>query len=88
MVHCTRIFIIWCLRGKPFPLREATATRATAPLCSAAPIVRGNTGHVRISVRTLEAKGLVVVSRTRGGKAEALALTREGNNRSALYRKV
>ena len=32
------------------------------------PVVRGNKGNVSISLRNLEAKGLVVVSRTRGGK--------------------
>ena len=46
--------------------------------------VGGNKGNVSISLRNLEAKGLVVVSRTRGGKAEAVALTREGKNRTAL----
>jgi DNA-binding transcriptional regulator GbsR (MarR family) len=47
--------------------------------------VGGNKGNVSISIRNLEAKGLVVVSRTRGGKAEAVALTREGKNRTALF---
>ena len=46
--------------------------------------VGGNKGNVSLSLRNLEAKGLVVVSRTRGGKAEAVALTREGKNRTAL----
>ena len=55
------------------------------PLLRCPPVVRGNKGNVSISLRNLEAKGLVVVSRTRGGKAEALALTREGKNRSALF---
>ena len=44
----------------------------------------GNKGNVSLSVRNLEAKGLVAVSRTRGGKAEAVALTREGKNRASL----
>ena len=47
--------------------------------------VGGNKGNVSISLRNLEAKGLVVVSRTRGGKAEAVALTREGKNRMSLF---
>ena len=46
--------------------------------------VGGNKGNVSLSVRNLEAKGLVMVSRTRGGKAEAVALTREGKNRASL----
>jgi DNA-binding MarR family transcriptional regulator len=47
--------------------------------------VGGHKGNVSISLRNLEAKGLVVVSRTHGGKAEAVALTREGKNRTALF---
>jgi len=47
--------------------------------------VGGSKGNVSISLRNLEAKGLVVVSRTCGGKAEAVALTREGKNRTALF---
>jgi DNA-binding MarR family transcriptional regulator len=47
--------------------------------------VGGNKGNVSISLRNLEAKGLVVVARTRGGKAEAVALTREGKNRMSLF---
>jgi len=47
--------------------------------------VGGNKGNVSISVRNLEAKGLVMVYRTRGGKAEAVALTREGKNRASLF---
>ncbi len=47
--------------------------------------VGGNKGNVSFSVRNLEAKGLVAVSRTRGGKAEAVALTREGKNRASLF---
>jgi DNA-binding MarR family transcriptional regulator len=47
--------------------------------------VGGNKGNVSISLRNLEGKGLIVVSRTRGGKAEAVALTREGKNRMSLF---
>jgi DNA-binding MarR family transcriptional regulator len=47
--------------------------------------VGGNKGNVSISLRNLEGKGLIVVSRTRGGKAEAVTLTREGKNRMALF---
>jgi DNA-binding MarR family transcriptional regulator len=46
--------------------------------------VGGNKGNVSLSLRNLEAKGLIVVSRTRGGKAEAVALTREGQKRASL----
>jgi DNA-binding transcriptional regulator GbsR (MarR family) len=46
--------------------------------------VGGNKGNVSISVRNLEAKGLVAIARTRGGHAEAVALTREGKKRAAL----
>ncbi len=37
---------------------------------------KGNISH---SLRTLEARGLLVLVRSRGGKAEALSLTSEGH---------
>jgi DNA-binding MarR family transcriptional regulator len=40
-------------------------------------------GNVSASVRNLEMKGLVWISRTPGGKAEAMDLTAEGRNRVA-----
>jgi DNA-binding MarR family transcriptional regulator len=40
-------------------------------------------GNVSTSLKGLEAKGLVRVARTPGGKAEAVALTAEGRNRVA-----
>jgi DNA-binding MarR family transcriptional regulator len=40
-------------------------------------------GNVSASVRNLEGKGLVRISRTPGGKAEAVDLTAEGRNRVA-----
>ena len=43
----------------------------------------GNQGNVSTSVRNLEAKGLVGVSRTRGGNAESVWLTREGTKRAS-----
>ncbi len=47
----------------------------------------GNTGNVSVSLRNLEAKGLVTVYRTSGGKAEAVSLTEEGKNRAGFFRK-
>jgi len=47
----------------------------------------GNKGNVSVSLRNLEAKGLVTVYRTSGGKAEAVSLTEEGKNRAYFFRK-
>jgi DNA-binding MarR family transcriptional regulator len=38
-------------------------------------------GNLSASLRNLEAKGLIRVSRTPGGKAESVDLTAEGRNR-------
>jgi DNA-binding MarR family transcriptional regulator len=48
----------------------------------------GNKGNVSVSLRNLEAKGLVRVYRTRGGKADSVWLTREGKNRAAKLSEV
>jgi DNA-binding MarR family transcriptional regulator len=40
-------------------------------------------GNVSTSLKGLEAKGLVTITRTPGGRAEAVELTREGRNRVA-----
>jgi DNA-binding MarR family transcriptional regulator len=40
-------------------------------------------GNVSTSLKGLEAKGLVRIARTAGGKAEAVDLTPEGRNRVA-----
>ena len=40
-------------------------------------------GHVSTSLTGLEAKGLVTITRTPGGRAEAIDLTRERRNRVA-----
>ena len=40
-------------------------------------------GNVSTSLKGLEAKGLVRITRTPGGKAEAVNLTREGRDRVA-----
>ena len=45
----------------------------------------GNKGNVSTSLRNLEAKGLVVVHRTRGGQAECVRLTPEGKNRASFF---
>jgi DNA-binding MarR family transcriptional regulator len=41
----------------------------------------GNKGNMSVSLRNLEAKGLITVYRTRGGQASSLWLTKEGKNR-------
>jgi DNA-binding MarR family transcriptional regulator len=43
----------------------------------------GNKGNFSVSLHNLEAKGLVQVYRTSGGKAESAWLTPEGKNRAA-----
>lgn len=40
--------------------------------------LQGDKGHISPSLRTLEARGLLVIVRSYGGKAEALYLTAEG----------
>jgi DNA-binding MarR family transcriptional regulator len=40
-------------------------------------------GNVSTSLKGLEAKGLVTIARTPGGRAEAVDLTREGRHRGA-----
>jgi DNA-binding MarR family transcriptional regulator len=40
-------------------------------------------GHVSTSLKGLEAKGLITITRTPGGRAEAVDLTAEGRNRVA-----
>jgi DNA-binding MarR family transcriptional regulator len=40
----------------------------------------GDQGNISHSLQTLEARGLIVISRSLGGKAEALWLTPEGQN--------
>jgi len=40
--------------------------------------LQGDKGNISHSLRTLEARGLLVIVRSRGGKAEALSLTSEG----------
>ena len=45
--------------------------------------VPGDKGNIRHSLQTLEARGLIVISRSPGGKAEALWLTPEGQTWAA-----
>jgi hypothetical protein len=40
-------------------------------------------GHISHSLRLLEHQGLVVIGRTRGGKAESLSLTEAGRQKAA-----
>lgn len=48
----------------------------------------GNKGNMSVSLRNLEAKGLIQVYRTRGGQASSLWLTKEGKNRVSKLNKV
>jgi DNA-binding MarR family transcriptional regulator len=40
--------------------------------------LQGDKGNLSHSLRTLEVRGWIVISRSSGGKAESLMLTREG----------
>ena len=48
----------------------------------------GNKGNMSVSVRNLEAKGLVKVYRTSGGQASTVWLTEAGKNRAWKLKKV
>ena len=48
----------------------------------------GNKDNMSVSLRNLEAKGLITVYRTRGGQASSLWLTKEGKNRVENLKKV
>lgn len=48
----------------------------------------GNKGNLSVSLRNLEAKGLVKVYRTSGGQASSVWLTPEGKNRACHVKKV
>lgn len=48
----------------------------------------GNKGNMSVSLRNLESKGLVKVSRTSGGQASSVSLTKEGKNRASHLNKV
>ena len=48
----------------------------------------GNKGNLSMSVRNLEAKGLIQVYRTSGGQASSVWLTKEGKNRVEMLKKV
>ena len=48
----------------------------------------GNKGNMSMSVRNLEAKGLIKAYRTRGGQASSVWLTKEGKNRVENLKKV
>ncbi|MDH3605143.1 MAG: hypothetical protein OEU26_36570 [Candidatus Tectomicrobia bacterium] len=48
----------------------------------------GNKGNMSVSLRNLEAKGLIRVYRTSGGQASSVWLTKEGKNRVSNLKKV
>ena len=48
----------------------------------------GNKGNMSVSLRNLEAKGLIQVYRTPGGQASTVWLTEAGKNRASTLRKV
>ena len=50
--------------------------------------VGGNKGNRSVSLRNLEAKGLIRVSRTSGGWASTVWLTEAGKNRASRFTKV
>jgi DNA-binding MarR family transcriptional regulator len=45
--------------------------------------LRQDKSHISHSLRTLAARGLIVIRRTPGGKADALDLTAEGRKRAS-----
>ena len=45
--------------------------------------VPGDTGNISHSLRTLEARGLLTIGRSPGGKAEYVVLTEAGRHRAA-----
>ena len=50
--------------------------------------VGGNKGNMSVSLRNLEAKGLLNVYRTSGGQASTIWLTEAGKNRVGNLKKV
>jgi DNA-binding MarR family transcriptional regulator len=69
---------------------EDQRTRGTMS-ASHADLVRAlahDKGNLSISLHNLEAKGLVRITRTPGGRAEAVDLTAEGRNRVPRWRQV
>lgn len=48
----------------------------------------GNKGNMSVSLRNLEAKGLINVYRTSGGQASTIWLTEAGQNRVCKLKKV
>ena len=47
--------------------------------------VPGDKGNISYSLQTLEARGLIVIGRSPGGKAEALWLTPEGQKWASQF---
>jgi DNA-binding MarR family transcriptional regulator len=76
-----RRILIW-LVAEDQRLRSTMA--ASHEALARALVARGfDKGNVSTSLKGLEAKGLVTITRTPGGRAEAVELTREGRNRVA-----
>lgn len=50
--------------------------------------VGGNKGTFSLSLQNLEAKGLIEVYRTSGGRAESVWLTSEGKTRVSIFNEV
>ncbi len=50
--------------------------------------VGGNKGNFSVSIRNLEAKGLITVYRSRGGQADSVWLTKEGKKRASNLTEV
>ena len=63
----------WRLSASYFDLRQALG---------------GNKGNLSVSVRNLEAKGLIQLYRTSGGQVSSVWLTKEGKNRVENLNKV
>jgi DNA-binding MarR family transcriptional regulator len=76
--HLQRRILAWLLA-------EAQRTRGTMAASHRDPVraLGHDQGNLSTSLKGLEAKGLVRITRTPGGKAEAVDLTGEGRNRVA-----
>ena len=57
---------------------QRTQGRITSSPQALVRALQGDKGNISHSLRTLEARGWIVMSRSSGGKAESLRLTREG----------
>jgi len=76
-----RRILAW-LVAKDQRLRDTMAARHE-DLVRALVVLGFDKGNVSTSLKGLEAKGLITITRTPGGRAEAVDLTAEGRNRVA-----